>query len=306
MSIKYGPDGAARRVLDAMPSRDGPGRVMTAVDKVERASALDSTAARLRSWVKGVPLGRARDVLHGRWLGHPVHPMLVQLPVGAWMSAAALDLLPGERRGAGALVGLGLTGAVPAAVAGWVDWAELRPGQQRVGLVHAASTAGAIWLYSGSLAARIAGRHGLGRALGFAGLALVSAGGALGGHLAYRQAVGANHAEGLAARIGSRWHDVGPLADFPVDEPVRRGVDGVPVVVVRRADDRVYALVEQCSHLGGPLSQGHLTDGCLKCPWHGSVFRLSDGWNVHGPATAAQPAFETRVLDGSVRLRLRD
>lgn len=36
-----------------------------------------------------------------------------------------------------------------------------------------------------------------------------------------------------------------------------------------------------------------------------SLFRLSDGWNVEGPATAPQPAFETRVVDGRVEARLR-
>ncbi|MCX2970189.1 MULTISPECIES: Rieske 2Fe-2S domain-containing protein [Streptomyces] len=297
---------AARRVL---PSADGPGRVMSAVDRLERATELDGASAKLRTWVKKAPLGRARDALHGRWLGHPVHPLMVQLPIGAWLSAAALDVLPGQRRGAGALVALGLAGAGPAAVAGWADWAELRPPQQRVGLVHAVCNIGAVALYAGSLGARGVGRHGLGRLLGFAGLTVVGAGGALGGHLAYRQAVGANHAEGLAARVPSGWQPVGELADFPPGEVVRRTVGEVPVMVVR--EDRegtptVRALVEQCSHLGGPLAQGEIADGCVRCPWHGSTFRLSDGWNVQGPATAPQPAFEARIVEGRVHLRLRD
>ncbi|MCZ7434714.1 Rieske (2Fe-2S) protein [Streptomyces sp. WMMC1477] len=305
MAMRY-TDVSGTRATRQEPSPSGPGRTMAALDAVERLSALDSTATRIRSWVKGLPLGRGRDALHGKWLGHPVHPLMVQVPVGSWLSAAALDLVPGQRRGAGVLVALGLAGAGPAAVAGWVDWAELRPGQQRVGLVHAACNIGAVGLYAGSLVMRLRGRHAKGRLLGFAGLSLISAGGALGGHLAYRQAVGANHAEGMAARIGSQWYELGRLEEFPVDVLVRRSVEAVPVVAVRRADERVYALVEQCSHLGGPLSQGHLTDGCVKCPWHGSLFRLSDGWNVHGPATSAQPAFETRVEDGVVHVRLRD
>ncbi|MDX3772479.1 MULTISPECIES: Rieske (2Fe-2S) protein, partial [unclassified Streptomyces] len=59
-----------------------------------------------------------------------------------------------------------------------------------------------------------------------------------------------------------------------------------------------------CSHMGGPLSQGAIEDGCVRCPWHGSVFRLQDGWNVRGPATAAQPVFETRITGGHVEARL--
>ncbi|MEE1930752.1 Rieske 2Fe-2S domain-containing protein [Streptomyces sp. TRM 70351] len=296
---------AVRSVRRVLPGQ-GPGRVLSAVDRLEHDTRLDAAAAPLRDWIGKLPLGGARDALHGRWLGHPLHPLMVQLPVGAWLSAAALDVLPGHRRGARALVALGLAGAGPAAVAGWVDWAELRPRQQRVGLVHAVGNVAAVGLYAGSFAARCAGRHGLGRALGFAGLTAVGASGALGGHLAYRQSAGANHAEGLAARAGGDWHDLGELGDFPVGEAVLRRAGEVAVVVVRESEETVRVLVEQCSHLGGPLSQGEVVDGCLQCPWHGSRFRLEDGWNVQGPATAPQPAFETRIEDGRVQARLRD
>jgi nitrite reductase/ring-hydroxylating ferredoxin subunit len=76
-------------------------------------------------------------------------------------------------------------------------------------------------------------------------------------------------------------------------------------VVVREIGGTVHALAERCSHLAGPLSEGTVADGCVRCPWHGSVFRLSDGWNVRGPATAPQPAFDTRIVDGHVEIRLR-
>jgi nitrite reductase/ring-hydroxylating ferredoxin subunit/uncharacterized membrane protein len=254
--------------------------------------------------VRALPLGGARDALHGRWLGHPVHPLLVQLPIGAWTSAAALDLLPGERRSASALVALGLATAGPAAVAGLVDWAELHPEQERVGVVHAAANLGAVALYGASLAARLRGRHRAGRALGFAGLAAIGVGGALGGHLAYRQAAGANHAEHVPHVVAGGWHPLGEVADFPVGQPVRADVDGVPVVAVRDAGGTVRALADQCSHLGGPLSGGEVADNCVRCPWHGSTFRLTDGHNVRGPATAPQPAFDTRVVDGRVEARL--
>ncbi|MYQ33850.1 Rieske (2Fe-2S) protein, partial [Streptomyces sp. SID4956] len=87
-------------------------------------------------------------------------------------------------------------------------------------------------------------------------------------------------------------------------EAVRCVVDDVPVLVVRESGGEVHALAERCSHLAGPLSEGTVADGCVRCPWHGSVFRLSDGWNVAGPATAPQPAFDTRVVDGHVEVRL--
>jgi nitrite reductase/ring-hydroxylating ferredoxin subunit len=86
---------------------------------------------------------------------------------------------------------------------------------------------------------------------------------------------------------------------------VRRVVDDVPVLLVREAGGTIHALAERCSHLAGPLSEGSVADGCVTCPWHGSVFRLSDGWNVRGPATAPQPAFDAREVDGHVEIRLR-
>ncbi|WP_189132682.1 Rieske 2Fe-2S domain-containing protein [Wenjunlia tyrosinilytica] len=294
---------AFRRAL----SSDGkPDRVAAVLDRLEGFSGLDPVIDRIRQKVRGLPLGPVRDVLHGRWLGHPVHPVLVQVPIGAWMSTAVLDLMPGERRASRTLVAVGLAAAAPAAWAGWIDWAELHKRQQRVGLVHATTNVVAIVLYAGSLSARLKSREALGRTLGFAGLAAVGISGTLGGHMAYRQAAGANHAEEVPHLVAPGWHPLGEVADFPVGEPVRRAIDDVAVLVVREVGGTVHALADHCSHLAGPLSQGKVADGCVQCPWHGSVFRLSDGWNVRGPATAPQPAFDTRIVDGRVEARLRE
>ena len=282
-----------------------PRRLTSSLEALERLERLDGLAATVRAKVRSLPLGDARDVLHGLPLGHPLHPALVQVPLGAWLSAGVLDLLPGEGRAARRLVAVGLVAALPAAFAGWVDWAEQQPEQQRVGLVHAASTASAVVLYAGSLRARLCGRTAAGRALGFAGLTAAGAGGLLGGHLAYRLASGANHAQQVPHLVKAGWHGIGRMEEFPVGVPVRRAVGEVPVVVVREAGGSVRVLAEQCSHLAGPLAEGQVVDGCIQCPWHGSVFRLSDGANVHGPATAPQPAFESRTTDsGSVEVRL--
>ncbi|MEU7039472.1 Rieske (2Fe-2S) protein [Streptomyces varsoviensis] len=266
---------------------------------------LDRAVGPVRRLVRALPLGRGRDVLHGRQLGHPLHPLLVQLPMGSWLSAAALDLVPGGRRGARFLVGVGVVSAVPAALAGWVDWAEQHEQQMRVGLVHAASNAVAIGLYAGSWTARGRGRRGWGRVLGFAGLGAAGVGGMLGGHLAYRQAAGANKSEPVPHLLAPEWQSLGTVGEFPVGEAVRRELGEVPLLVVRQSDTEIHVLADRCSHFSGPLSEGKLADGCVECPWHGSVFRLSDGWNVRGPATAPQPAFQTRVDgDGTVRVRL--
>ncbi|MFJ9574959.1 Rieske 2Fe-2S domain-containing protein [Streptomyces sp. NPDC101191] len=274
------------------------------MDRLEKSSRGDRVVDALRGVVRSLPLGSARDALHGRWLGHPVHPLLVQFPIGAWLSAAVLDLVPGQSRAARLLVGAGLAGAGPAAVAGWVDWAEMRKPQQRVGLVHAAANIAGVGLYAASLTARCRGRHWRGRMWGFCGLTAIGVGGAIGGHLAYRQAAGANHAEQVAALVPPGWHAVAALTDLPLGRPRRGHVGEVAVVVVRTGEDTVRVLADRCSHMAGPLSEGEVVDGCVVCPWHGSTFRLEDGWNVTGPATAPQPAFEARIVEGRVEARL--
>ncbi|MEU9271880.1 Rieske 2Fe-2S domain-containing protein [Streptomyces sp. NPDC048251] len=280
-------------------------RVLWLLDGLERAPWADPVIDVLRARVRSLPLGRGRDLLHGRWLGHPVHPLMVQVPIGTWMSAAVLDTRSTRSREAGLLVGVGLAAAVPSALAGAVDWAELHREQARVGLVHAMANWAAVGLYATSLTCRLRGRTGAGRAYGFLGLTAVGIGGMLGGHLAYRQASGANHAEEVPHVVREGWHPVGAVAEFPAGRAARRVVDDVPVLVVRESGGTIHALADRCSHLAGPLSQGTIADGCVQCPWHGSVFRLSDGWNVRGPATAPQPAFDTRIVDGHVEVRLR-
>lgn len=280
-------------------------RLVRALDAVGEADELDVFTGPVRRAVKALPLGPVRDVLHGRPFGHPLHPALVHVSLGAWVSASVLDLAGGSERQARLLVGFGTVAAAPTAWSGWVDWAEQHDPQLRTGLVHAASMATAAGLYGTSWAARSLGRHSLGRALGFAGLAVAGAGAAVGGHVAHRQAAVANKAEPVPFTVGPGWHPLGPLTGIPVGEPCRRTVGEVPVVVVREADGAVHVLADRCSHRSGPLSDGTVADGCLRCPWHGSTFRLSDGWNVRGPATAPQPRFDTRTdPDGTLYARL--
>jgi nitrite reductase/ring-hydroxylating ferredoxin subunit/uncharacterized membrane protein len=294
---------ATASLRSLLPDPQRPGRVLAAMDRLEAARWADPLIRPLRGAVHTLPAG-ARDLLHGTWLGHPVHPLMVQIPIGTWMSAAVLDLAPGRRRGAGVLVAVGLATAGPAAVAGWADWAELRKPQARVGLAHAAANSAAVALYAASLTARLRGRRLAGRGLGWAGLATVGLGGALGGHLAYRQGAGVNHGEPVPAVVEPGWLPLGTLADFPVGRPVRRVLGEVPVMVHREPEGTVRVLADRCGHQAGPLSEGEIADGCVRCPWHGSTFRLSDGWHERGPATAPQPVFETRVTGGRVTVRL--
>jgi nitrite reductase/ring-hydroxylating ferredoxin subunit len=281
-------------------------------DRLEHAAGLDRVVEPAQQVVRRLPPGRVRDALHGVWLGHPVHPVLVQVPVGAWMSAAFLDALGTDGDGARHLIGLGLLASVPAAVAGSADWAEMHEQQMRTGVVHAAANTAAISLYAGSLLARSRHRTGLGKALGYAGLAAVAVGGLLGGDISYRQAGGANHAEETPHLVPAGWQDLMPLAHLTQGKPAKAMLGDVPVFVLRDGG-QVHVLANKCSHMSGPLSDGELSDAeltggrkdrCVTCPWHGSVFRVRDGAVVHGPATADQPVFDTRIQEGIVQVCL--
>ncbi|MFI8278210.1 DUF2231 domain-containing protein [Streptomyces sp. NPDC085929] len=163
---------------------------LTALDRLERTTVADPAIGFLQRGIRSLPLGGMRDLLRGRPLGHPVHPVLVQVPIGCWLSAAVLDVVPGAQRAATTLTAVGLAGVAPAAIAGWTDWADLPPEQARVGLAHAVSNVAAVACYTASLTARLRGRSAKGRLWSWGGLTAVAVSGALGGHVAYRQAVG--------------------------------------------------------------------------------------------------------------------
>jgi uncharacterized membrane protein len=176
--------------------------LVAAAETIENSESLDDAVARVGDVVDRVlGDGPVRDVLHGGPLGHPAHPVAILVPAGAWISAAILDFAPGQQKAAQALVGVGLLGVVPAASAGIADWSVLREQKQRrVGIVHWAANLTAVALYSASYVQRPRGRHTSGKVLSLAGLAVVSASGYLGGHLAYRQAA---NVEIGAAEIGA-------------------------------------------------------------------------------------------------------
>jgi nitrite reductase/ring-hydroxylating ferredoxin subunit len=226
----------------------------------------------------------------------------VQAPVGAWLSASILDWSGGDQKAARRLAAAGLIAAVPAAVAGMADWSEQHEQQMRVGVVHAAGNLAAMSLYGASLLAR---GPRLGRALRLAGLAAVAASGLAGGHISFRLAGGANHAEPVPHLIKPGWHHLMPSSDLPEGKPVRQLLGEVPVVAIR-AGGAVHVLADRCSHMSGPLSDSELAEGCLTCPWHGSVFRIADGSVARGPATAPQPVFRTREVGGAIQVCLPD
>ena len=279
-------------------------------ERIERAPALDRPVRVLSDTVvRALPQGPRTDTLHGVPFGQPAHPALIRMPLGCWTSAVLLDFFRGTDRAAGTLVAVGLAAALPSAATGLADWSALHRHQQRVGLVHAISQAGATTLFGASLLARLTGRPGNGKVLSASGLAVATVGAYLGGHLALRLGAGASHAEPIDHLAGLGWHDLCQLSDLPEGLLARRQLGYLSLLALRQGDD-VHVLSDHCAHLGGPLHQGRVVtvrgDACVTCPWHGSTFRLSDGAVIHGPATARQPAFESRLSEsGSVQVRPR-
>ena len=279
---------------------------MEMLNRLEEARTLDPVSDRLQAAVSAtVKPQRLRDLLHGTWLGHSLHPALVQLPVGAFLSAAILDLLPGRGRAATTLIAAGTASAAPAVAAGLVDWSEMTRDRRRVGLVHATANAVALSFYAASLVARVRGRTARGKALGYAGLSAAGVGAYLGGHLSYAQSAGVNQAAPDIAHIPEDWTQAGSLSSLPDGRPAVCTVGDVSVLFYRLGGN-VSAMIERCGHETGPLGEGEVVgsgaDACVVCPWHGSTFRLVDGAVVHGPAASSQPVLRTRVRDGMVEV----
>ena len=280
------------------------------LDRLSDVAAFDKAIEPARRAVLAAPQG-LRDLLHGTWLGHTVHPVLVQVPVGSWISAGVLDAIPPLRPAATVLIGTGVSAAVPAALAGAADWSEQGIGVRRLGAVHALGNTAALGLYIGSLVARGKGRGTLGRVLAYAGLGIASGSAAVGGHMSYAQSSGASHSATAARALTSDWIDLGPLDDLPEGRPALRtgkgGSVAVPLAVVRRGA-RVDVFVGTCAHLSGPLAEGTVEDvrgqACLVCPWHGSAFALDDGSPRRGPAANPQEKLEVRMEAGRVMARL--
>lgn len=273
--------------------------------RLEDMTGLDRIATPLQSAArKAVQHPVVRNLLSGTNLGHPLHPPLTDIPIGAWTMAVLLDTVGGRaaRPAADVLVATGLVAAVPTAATGLNDWSDTLGRERRVGVVHAAVNVVALGLFTASLASRRRGDRGGGRLLGLAGLATISVGGYLGGHLGYARAVNVNR---TAWHQGpEEWTSVLADAELPDGQPRRVDSDGLPVLLYRQAG-RLYALDSVCSHLGGPLQDGSINDSTITCPWHGSTFRLTDGRVTRGPASAPQPTFDVRVEDGQIQVRRR-
>lgn len=286
--------------------------VRALVSEVDRHDWVEEGAGALQGGVQQAydALGSARrpvtDLWHGTWAGHPLHPVLTDVTIGMWMATALLDVLgatTGDRgldTCARATITAGLASSAATATAGITDWMHLQDHPRRVGFVHALLNAGSLALYGASLLMRRRGRRAAGRNVAMAGLMVASTAAYLGSEMAYGLRVGADHTAGYA--LPEDYVAVLSESDLVEGRPRRVMANGVPVVLVRQGAE-IHALVAICAHLGGPLDQGHLHDGAIMCPWHGSRYALRDGRLEHGPSVYWQPALDARVREGQIEVR---
>ena len=290
------------------------------IGRIEKAERLDGPGYTLgkamarTGQVVGQPGEALANVLHGRPLGHPLHPLAVAIPIGTWSLAFGLDLLAAAGvlrdratpRAADLALRTGAAGAVLAIATGLADWQHLNGRDRRTGLVHGSINTVSLAMNLASIALRARGRLSAGRWVSGAAFVLAGASSYLGAHLIYRRGAAVDHAD--RSPEPRDFVAVLPLAELQEKVPHRAAVwdevgrKEIGIVLVRQGD-RVHAMGARCSHAGGPLDQGWVLDGTLVCPWHGSRYDLGTGRPMSGPSTCPQPLYQVRVRDGMVEVR---
>ena len=273
--------------------------------------SLQDTSKPLQNAIRGIIPGELKNLLHGTWLGHPLHPVFTDIPVGAWTAALVLDALEtlsgAEECGKAAdlAIGVGLIGAAGAAVTGLTDWSETDEPGRSIGLVHGAMNVIATSLYTASWIMRKRRRsRDSGVALSMLGYATTLASAYLGGHLVYGEQIGVDHTATADQKKPESFMRAMKVEELKKNKPTRVVVDGVAILLVKHGD-QIHALTETCPHLGGPLSEGKIVGDAIECPWHGSQLALDSGRVVNGPTTFPARCFDVRVRAGYIEVRAR-
>lgn len=274
--------------------------------------ALEQLADSLQGAVNGVFQAgggtgkKAKNFLNGVWLGHALHPIMTDVPIGCWTVAVSLDLLSGAddksdlAAGADAALGLGILGALGAAVTGITDWSDTVGKERHTGLVHMLLNVGGLAGFSLSWLLRRGGHRKLGVAVSTLTYGVTTYSAYLGGELVFNLGSMVNH----TAWEGSpdSWTQVMDASDLPENQLTKVDAKGSSVLLVKQ-DNQVYALSDTCPHAGGPLSEGQLEGDTVVCPWHGSRFCIKDGKRQDGPSTFDAPTYEVRQHAGKVEVR---
>jgi len=248
-------------------------------------------------------IGPLKDLLHGRWLGHPFHAASTDIPIGALTVTIVLDVL-GQRAAADIALLVGILFMVLSAISGAADYTDTDGKALMRATVHSVLMVAALVVYLVSLAIRAGNPADRSAAivLSIVGYLIVTAGAYVGGDVVY---VLGNMVSRHAFRgAGTKWVALEPtkLAEIPEGKPFKARAGANSLVLVRDGDT-VRALHEQCAHAGGPLSEGKIVDGCIECPWHGSRFQLADGHVKRGPSVYDQPRYEVRTGEHGLEAR---
>jgi nitrite reductase/ring-hydroxylating ferredoxin subunit/uncharacterized membrane protein len=241
-----------------------------------------------------------RDLLNGRWLGHPLHAASTDIPIGLLLGSVLLDLI-GQPTAADITLVATIAFMVLSALSGLADYSETTGTALTRATLHASlmTVALVVLIVSAVLRGGTPADRTVPIALSIVGFLLVTAGAFVGGDVAY---VFGNMVNRHAFRgAGTKWvrldtGDVGDLTDLPEATPTKMRA-GINDILVVRIGDRLHALHNVCAHAGGPLNEGRLVDGCIECPWHYSRFDLADGQARRGPTVYDQPSYEIQTAD---------
>ncbi len=269
-----------------------------ALDRIIDAQA--RWAKPLGDWLHGIVaaiFGRilpVRDFLAGTWLGHPLHALLTDVPIGALTLVIVLDLA-GQPIGADIALVIGLLAMFAAALAGYADYSTT-DGRARIrATVHSSIMVVSLVVYLISLAIRATGpaNRTVPVVLSIVAYLILAAGAFVGGDVVY---VLGNMVDRHAWRSsGTKWQrlDVTEIAEGTL---VKANA-GAQALVLVRTGSTILAMHEVCAHAGGPLSEGKIVDGCIECPWHGSRFEIGTGRRRRGPTVYDQPTYEVRPAE---------
>ena len=247
--------------------------------------------------------------LNGTWLEHPLHPLLTDVPVGAWTASLLIDLVAlvfavqNLGLASAIAIGLGVIAALAAIATGFMDWMDVDPPERAVGFTHALINIVATIFFLVSFLVRLGGGWNItigAFAISLIGYLLLTVGAFLGGSLVYRMGTMVNR---NAYRHAIK--DFTPAmadGDLPQDTLKRVEVKSQPVLLVRHGE-QIFAVGAVCSHYGAPLEKGKLKGDCIECPFHYSLFSLADGRVKHGPSTSPLPAYQTRVNQGQIEVK---